>query len=76
MSGCCFSFRGECGATSYTSCPKDCAFFKTQKQYDEDKEWAEELLKAKGLVVVRDKNEKGREIVTVQKIDNVKWVKK
>lgn len=71
MSKCCFEFGDRCAATTYTTCPGNCPFFMTEKQYEEGKRRAEEILKSKGLVAVK-KNLGGHEIMTVRKMEDKK----
>lgn len=68
MNKCFFKTKYDCSATVYKSCPKNCPFYKTEKEYRSGIEKSKNILKNKGLIPI-EKSEKGKIIVTVIKID-------
>lgn len=69
MEKCCFYTAKECSATIYAVCPKNCAFRKTQEEYDAGIERAKEILKRKGLVKVEESIGRKKTIVTTIRED-------
>ena len=67
MEKCCFRTAKGCSGTTYETCPAQCAFRKTQKEYDEGVAHAARLLREKGLVKVEKNVGRKKVIVTVEK---------
>lgn len=65
---CCFLRRySTCGILTITACRKNCKFYKTQHQYEVERDYAAMALKARGLKAVIDK-QGDQQIVTTKSI--------
>ena len=69
----CYFFRGVSGRTKLCSVLVKCEccgcrFYKTEKQYHQDQDEADEMLKNKGLMRTK-KRINGQEVVTVKEWD-------
>lgn len=69
----CYFFRGVSGRTMVCSVLVKCEccgcrFYKTEKQYHQDQDEADEMLRNKGLMRTKKKVD-GKEIVTVKEWD-------
>lgn len=65
MSKCKFDARpGFCAALTMKIC-RECKFYKTEKEFKEGIERAEELLEKKGLIPIETTNDEGKNIISV-----------